>query len=174
MHSWPHAPSKLVTEPGIYFVTAGTYHKAHFFNSRQKLDHLRTVIFDTCLEFDFQLQAWAIFSNHYHLIGISSEDTVVQRLTHKIHGVSARELNRLDNQVGRRVWYQMRDTRLTYEKSYLARLNYVHNNPSKHGFGPSLNYEFCSAHWFETHGDRAFAEAVNSFRYDELNIEDDY
>ncbi len=174
MHSWPHAPSKSVTEPGTYFVTAATYRKEHRFRSQEKLQLLQKVIFETCVEFEFQLQAWAIFPNHYHIIGFNPVDFGVKKLTEKIHGISARELNRLDKEVGRRVWYNMRDTRLTFEKSYLARLNYVHNNPTKHGLGSSLNYPFCSAHWFETQGDRSFVETVKSFKIDQLGIEDDF
>jgi len=33
------------------------------------------------------------------------------------------------------LWYEFWDTHLTFEKSWLARLNYVHQNPVKHGFG---------------------------------------
>lgn len=174
MHSWPHAPSKLVTEPGTYFVTSATYHREQFFNSREKLLLLQSIIFEVSLEFSFELQAWAIFQNHYHLIGFMPIDSGIRKMTAKIHSVSARELNRLDEALGRKIWHQCRETLLTYEKSYLARLNYVHNNPTKHGFGPAINYPFCSAHWFETHGDRSFVETVKSFKYDQLQIDDDY
>lgn len=68
----------------------------------------------------------------------------------------------------------MWDTLLSFETSYLARLNYVHNNPTKHGLGPSLNYPFCSAHWFETQGDKSFVETVKSFKTDLLEIDDDF
>ena len=40
MRSWPHAPSKSVTEAGAYMITASTDHKDMHFNSRAKLDHL--------------------------------------------------------------------------------------------------------------------------------------
>src|SRR6185295_13265442 len=39
----------------------------------------------------------------------------------------------IDNATGRQVWYNFWDTKLTFENSYLARLNYVHQNPVKHG-----------------------------------------
>ncbi|MEI8281058.1 MAG: transposase [Armatimonadota bacterium] len=174
MDSWPHAPSKLVTAPGTYFVTSSTLQKVHLFDSAEKLRMLQSVIFETCEEFKVELQAWAIFSNHYHLVGFAPQEKGVQKLNHKIHGVSARNLNILDDSEGRKVWFQMRDTRLTFEKSYLARLNYVHNNPSKHGFGSPLIYPFCSAHWFETQGDRSFVETVKSFKFDQLDIDDDF
>ena len=34
-------------------------------------------------------------------------------------------INKLDNAPARHVWYNYRDTRLTHQKSYLARLNYL-------------------------------------------------
>jgi putative transposase len=174
MKSWPHSPSRSVTEPGTYFITAATYKKVHHFRSAEKLTLLQSVIFKTCEEFEFKLQAWAIFPNHYHLIGFNPVDKGVLKMTQKIHSVSARELNRLDDAIGRKVWFFMRDKHLTYERSYLARLNYVHNNPTHHGLGSSLNYPFCSAHWFETQGERSFVETVKSFKTDQLEIEDDF
>jgi len=51
----------------------------------------------------------------------------------ELHSKLALWVNRLDDAKGRRVWYNFRETQLTYEKSYLARLNYVHQNAVKHG-----------------------------------------
>ena len=47
------------------------------------------------------------------------------------------------------------DRELTFEKSYLARLNYVHHNPVHHKLVPVTGeYAWCSARWFETKRDR--------------------
>jgi putative transposase len=37
--------------------------------------------------------------------------------------------------------YEFWDTRLTFEKSWFARLNYVHQNPVKHGLVPVANQQ---------------------------------
>src|SRR6266568_1178059 len=59
--------------------------------------------------------------------------------------------------MGRRVWFQYHDTQLTFEKSYLARLKYVNENPVHHGIVlRATNYGWCSARWFEDHAERAF------------------
>jgi putative transposase len=50
-----------------------------------------------------------------------------------LHRELAIRLNRLDVTPGRRVMYEFWDTHLTFEKSRLARLNYVHQNPVKNG-----------------------------------------
>ena len=54
------------------------------------------------------------------------------------------------------MWHNFWDTKLTFEKSYLARLNYVHQNAVKHVLVPAANqYRWCSAAWFEQTATRA-------------------
>jgi hypothetical protein len=43
-------------------------------------------------------------------------------------------LNQIHATSSRRVMYEFWDTHLTFEKSWLARLNCVHQNPVKHRF----------------------------------------
>ena len=61
---------------------------------------------------------------------------------------TARDLNRLDLVPGRTVWFNVLETELSFEKSYLTRLNYVHQN-AVHGLVAVANqYPWCSATWF--------------------------
>jgi putative transposase len=84
-------------------------------------------------------------------------------------------VNKLDGAAGRAVWYRCWDTRLTYEKSYLARLAYVHTNPVKHGLvADAREYRWCSAAWFAEKSERAFYETVMSFKTDRVNVYDDF
>jgi hypothetical protein len=63
-----------------------------------------------------------------------------------LHAKSAEWVNKVDRAPGRRVWFNFRETRLTYQKSYLARLNYAHQNAVKHGLVAVANqYPWCSA-----------------------------
>jgi putative transposase len=81
----------------------------------------------------------------------------------------------MENQPGRRVWYNFRDTRLTYQYSYLARLNYVHRNAVKHGLVPVANqYPWCSASWFDRVASPAQVKTIYGFKTDRLKIEDDF
>ena len=92
-----------------------------------------------------------------------------------LHSVTAREANRLDEAPERKVWHNYWDTQLTYEKSYLARLNYVHQNPVKHGLVLVANqYPWCSAAWFERTATTAQIKTVYSFKIDQVRIADDY
>jgi putative transposase len=62
-------------------------------------------------------------------------------MRNEFHSASARELNRLDGEVGRRVWFQFWDTQLTSAGSYMARLKYVQENPVHHAVvEQAMNY----------------------------------
>jgi putative transposase len=89
--------------------------------------------------------------------------------------MSARMLNQIQDQKGRKVWHQYWDTQLTFEKSYLARLNYVMQNPVKHGLmDHAENYPWCSIRGFIDNVTTARRATVESFKIDKIEIADDY
>ena len=127
-------------------------------------------------KYAWQLQAWAVFPNHYHFVALAPPD--VQSLSvflPHLHSTTAEELNRLDQTRGRKVWYQFWETHLTYQKSYFARLSYVHHNAVHHGLVPvPYAYRWCSAAWFERRASTAFFKTVVSFRWDRVKVPDDF
>jgi putative transposase len=160
----------------MFMVTAGTLHKEHFFKGGERLSLLQQSIFDVAEAYGWQLQAWAIFPNHYHFIAKAPEDAAsLKTMIQRLHSQTARETNRMDKSPGRRVWFQYWDTCLTYEKSYFARLNYVHKNPVKHGIlAVADQYPWCSAGWFQKEAEGAFRRKVESYHYDKVNVMDDF
>jgi len=173
---WPHAPVHRLSEHGTYIVTTGTLHKEHWFRGPERLDLLESALLQILKGYGWQLEAWAVFSNHYHFVGHSACGAKQLGLVLKhLHADTSRELNRLDGTPGRAVWHNFWDTRLTFEKSYLARLNYVHQNAVKHGLAPVANqYRWCSAGWFERTATRAQIRTIYSFKTDRLNVQDDF
>jgi putative transposase len=92
-----------------------------------------------------------------------------------LHGDTARAVNRRDGVTGRKVWFNYWDTQLTYQKSYYARLNYVHSNPVHHGVVPDAEaYPWCSAGWFAEKAERSFYRMVRSFKIDSVKVFDDF
>ena len=72
------------------------------------------------------------------------------------------------------VWFQYWDSRITYERSYLARLNYVHSNAVKHGLvRKAEEYEWCAG-WFQRKAERPFYETVMRMRSEGISIKDDF
>ena len=112
-----NAPVHRLGSDGTYIVTAGTYHKEHHFRGRQRLDFLEANLLRIAKEFGWQLEAWAVFSNHYHFVAQATPDgrSLCAALT-ALHSLTAREVNRLDANPGRKVWHNYWDTELTYEK----------------------------------------------------------
>ena len=165
-----------LSEHGTYIVTAGTYQKEHWFKGADRLDMLESGLLRVMKNSGWRLEAWAIFSNHYHFVahaeaGATPLGTAIKQL----HGATAREVNRRDGAAGRTVWHNFWDTELTFEKSYLARLNYVHQNPVKHGLAAvACQYRWCSAAWFERTATRAQVDTIYRFKIDKLNVQDDY
>ena len=173
---WPHAPVHRLSENGIYFVTGSTLYKKHLFNTPAKLDLLERMLLSLAKKCIWQLEAWAVLVNHYHIVARGAPDSVpMGQFLRELHSRSAIDLNRMDGVEGRTVWYNFRDTRLTYQYSYLARLNYVHRNAVKHGLVPVANqYPWCSAAWFERTASPAQVKTIYGFKCDQVKVEDDF
>jgi|SRR5258708_39516764 len=134
---WPHAPVHRFDSDGIYMVTAATLHKEHLFADPKTLTLLERTLLSLAKQYQWQLEAWAVFANHYHFVARrDGESASLKKLLTHLHADSARKLNRLDGHIGRTVWFNFWDTKLTNRRSYLARLNYVYQNPVKHGLVP--------------------------------------
>ncbi|HEY3854492.1 MAG TPA: transposase [Verrucomicrobiae bacterium] len=173
---WPHAPVHRLSEHGVYFITAGTLRKQHVFDNAPKRDLLERMLLSLSNAYGWQLEAWAVFSNHYHFVARGSPDSAPMRqLLTKLHSRSAIEANRADATEGRTVWHNFWDTRLTYQYSYLTRLNYVHQNPVKHGLVAVANqYPWCSAAWFERTASPAQIKTIYNLKIDNIKLDDDF
>ncbi len=176
--AWPHAPTHRLAHQGTYFVTARTYKAEHHFRSRDRLAVLHRGLLQLASDFDWQLEAWAVFSNHYHFVAHSpaseKDASSLPTMLSSLHEKTAKWVNRLDGAPQRKVWFNYRETRLTYQKSYLARLNYTHQNAVKHGLVAAAHlYPWCSASWFERTVTPAQVKALYRFRTDTLKFNDE-
>ena len=83
--------------------------------------------------------------------------------------------HRMDGTPGRRVWYQYFDSHITYQRSYLARLKYVHQHGVHHRLvGDAENYPWCSASWFARKAKPSFCRTVAGFKIDRVNVMDPF
>jgi putative transposase len=175
---WPHAPPHRLGEAGTYVVSAGTYRKLHHFRSKQRLDVLERGLVTVCRDHGWGLEAWAVFSNHYHFVASApagERAVALRRMLSTLHTKTATWVNRLDQTQGRKVWHNFFETRITFERSYFARLNYVHQNAVRHGLvRTAAEYPWCSARWFERTAPRSRVATIYGFRTDQVNVLDDY
>ena len=94
---WPHAPVHQLSESGTYFVTVGTYRKEHCFRGAERLCVLHRGLLTAAERFGWRMEAWAVFSNHYHFVA-HSPDTEEAARSLSPH---ARFPSRKDRQVGK-------------------------------------------------------------------------
>jgi ribosomal protein S6--L-glutamate ligase len=173
---WPHAPPHRLSESGTFMVTAGTLNKYPVFRGPDRLTFLHDKLLEAADRFGWRLAAWAVFPNHYHFIAESPDHpgNLSSMIAH-LHAETAREVNRLDASPGRQVWFQFWETLLTHETSYLARLNYVIENPVRHGVASvPTAYRWCSAGWFEQRAEPSFVRTVRRFKTDRVRVVDGF
>jgi putative transposase len=172
---WSHAPPHRTKEPGGYFITAGTYKKQHFLLEENRREFLINLIWSCAAQLDLIVQAWVVLSNHYHLVLEAAQDSNIPLFAKRLHSISARQVNELDDTPGRRVWYQYWDKFITDERSYYARINYIHQNPVRHGIvSAAENYRWSSMRWFEDRVGIPLASAVRQIKIDRIKVVDNF
>lgn len=173
---WPHAPPHRLSTHGTYFVTTGTYQRQHHFAGAERRDHLQTELLARAKQGGWQLEAWALFSNHYHFVAHALDGAEsLGGLLAELHRTTAIFVNDLDGQPGRQVWFNFRDTALTLETSYYARLAYTHHNPVKHRLvADARQYPWCSVSWFERTATPAQVETLRRIKTDTVKVYDEY
>ena len=173
---WPHAPSHTLKGASVVMVTAGVYRKENFFKGRVQLEMLHSELLTLARKYEWQLEAWAVFANHYHWVGRNDNSAEnLESFINHLHSNAARGLNELDGKRARKVWHNYWDTPLTYRNSYYARLHYVHANAVHHGLARVPNqYRWCSASWFENAATPAQVRTIYGVPIDSLNLADDF
>jgi putative transposase len=84
-------------------------------------------------------------------------------------------MNKLDQTPGRKVWFQYWETHLTCERSFYARLRYVHKNAVHHGLvNNAALYPWCSAGWFEQKATPSFRSRILALATDRISVPDDF
>ena len=175
MADWAHSPLHRLGPRGAYIVTASTLHKAHVFKSRAKLAMLTAKLFEAAEHNAANLQAWAIFPNHYHFVASFNRAPQFRAMLHELHANAARLVNEMDGTPRRRVWFQYWESHITYQRSYFARLHYVHGNAVHHGIvREPADYPWCSAGWLLRRGTSALRKTIWSFPTVRLRVEDDF
>ncbi len=169
---WPHAPPHRLADAGVYFVTARTRDQQPLLHSPDRRDWFQRTLFQLADEFGWRLEAWAVLSNHYHLVAHSpaGDATSLAPFLRKLHSLTTRYLNELDQTPGRsRLWHNYRETHLTLQRGYLARLSYVHQNAVHHGLValPS-HWPWCSAAAFKQMATPAWVKTIASFKFDQI------
>jgi putative transposase len=157
------------------FVYAGE----HLFRGAKRLAVLHRGLLKVSQDYGWRLEAWAVFSNHYHFVAHSPSATETAEslslMLKTLHVKTSGWVNRLDATPTRQVWFNFFETKLTYPRSYLARLNYTHQNPVRHKLVAVANqYPWCSAAWFERTASLAQVKTIYRFKTEQMHVPDEF
>jgi len=132
-----------------YFITQKTFSETQYF----KTDEDKQLILNEIIKFShtdkFHISAFAILSNHLHLLGECAEPNGFQTMLKQINGAASRNFN-LKHGTTHTIWTaDGRYNRALYgEHAFFKVMAYIIGNPLKHGLVKSLNelanYPFCS------------------------------
>jgi len=144
-HSPPH-----LTEPGRYrIVTGSCYEHKHILTSDQRLAHFENALLLHVKSQQLDCAAWVVLPNHYHVLVEINDIKAFARGQGMLHGRTSCKWNREDGNVGRKVWYRCQDRCMRSEAHFFTTLNYIHNNPVKHGYVTQWgDWPYSSFHWY--------------------------
>lgn len=149
---YDNRPPHFYQDERFYFLTAKTVNSKAFFNSTRKKNIILSALNNALKEYQFGIFAWVILDNHYHCQIKVKQGTNLPYFVQKAHGLSARDLNSLEDIKGRKIWWNYWDKCLNVEKDFWVHFNYIHNNPLKHGyikhFDELASYQFSSYQYY--------------------------
>jgi len=96
------------------------------------------------------------------------------QLIQKLHSSTTREINRRNpSENQKRLWQNYRETLLTHQASYLARLHYVHQNAVHHKLVLiGSDWKWCSAAAFKKAVTPGWLKTIASFGYGKIAVKD--
>ncbi len=145
----PHSPPHPIQIQTFYLLTAACYRHQSILTTSSRRQQLLDVIFETFMNHGFEITAWVILINHYHLLVYVHDFKRLGSIFQKIHGSTAYQWNLEDKQKGRKVWYRFSDRAIRSERHYYTTLNYIHYNPVKHNCVDSpYDWHESSLHWY--------------------------
>jgi putative transposase len=144
-----HGPPHPEVACEYRIVTATCYEHRKILSAARRLawfeDQLLTAVQGTGVP----CAAWCVLPNHYHLLVQVAAMNPFASALGLLHGRTSFRMNHEDGQRGRQVWHRCQDRVMRSERHFWTSLNYIHNNPVKHGYVAKWpEWPFSSVHWY--------------------------
>ncbi len=147
-----HEPPHLHKVEGWFLITSATYEHKPYFGAEEDRKSLLAELFNEFKKAGILYSGWVVLPNHYHLLVQCNPLSTISNPLRRVHARMAYSLNKRDGTVGRRMWYRFSDRLIRNERHYYTTLNYIHYNPTRHGYVQKpLEWECSSAHWYLEH-----------------------
>ena len=133
-----HRPPHLFIDDTFYFITTKTFNRIKIFkNDRYKKIFIQ-VLQQAVIKYQVRLISWVILNDHYHLQFKLSIGDELSKFIQNLHANSSRLINKEDNSLGRKVWYQYQDHGIRDDADFWKHFNYIHHNPIKHKYAKNM------------------------------------
>jgi putative transposase len=144
-HGPPH-----IEAPGEYRIVTGTcFEHRSILASPTRLGWFEGQLLSHLKHGAIACAAWAVLPNHYHVLVRIEDLRSFARGLGQLHGRTSFAFNKEDDTRGRRVWYRSEDRCMRSEAHYYTTLNYIHNNPVKHGCATKwTDWPYSSVYWY--------------------------
>ena len=151
----PHQPPHPVRGQKLYLLTAACYEHVHHLRAPERRQAVLDLLFEQFIQHGMAIHAWAIATNHYHVLVHVAEFETLGDVFRRVHGRMSYIWNEEEDARGRKVWYRYSDRAMRSEGHYYTTLNYIHYNPVKHGLVASpYDWPWSSVHWYLEHEGR--------------------
>jgi putative transposase len=164
-------------KPGAtYMLTVATYKRKKLFYSDETLELVSKSLFYYAEKYSWKVKAYVVVPNHYHILVVaSSPGHNLSKVIQNLHSYAANKTNEMGSLSGRHVWWNYWDTCITHKVSYYARINYIHYNPTKHGYvDDPLKWEFGSLRYFHEYNPKKARRIEKEYPFARVNVMDDF
>ena len=131
LHSLPHT----VTEREYFHISAACYeHNSIIGVTPKRMHDFELDLIKAVLKDNDKITCYVVLPNHYHILIKPRDIKMTLKNIFKIHQKTGYYWNKEDGMKGRQVWFNALDSGIKSNSHFGATVNYIHNNPVKHGY----------------------------------------
>lgn len=143
----PLTSDEPFAENSYLFITSGTFQKKPFIATDQHKETLLESLDFNCFKWHWRILAFVILDNHYHLVAQTppGDPSRIAHIIQSAHSYCAYHWRREDPSIRSRIWWNFWDAPLTNHAELIGHINFVHDNPRRHGYVDNASeYRFSS------------------------------
>jgi putative transposase len=143
---------RSLQKSGTFFVTTSTYRRIRYFQSEKQYERLAQLIEYYRTRDNAIIHGYVLMPNHFHLLVSIPEENSISDFMRDLKKRSAFEFKGKELGAYGKLWQdRFDDLALRSMKTYLTKLNYIHNNPTKAGLVDKItDWPYSSAgHYLE-------------------------
>lgn len=133
---WPwHGPPHPAMKDALFHITAVNFeHRCITGKNIRRINAFGGQLLEVLAASGGQCMSWCVLPNHYHLLVAVADLRYTTKRLGQLHGRTSRQWNLEDDCTGRQCWHRCADRAIRSERHMWAAMNYIHNNPVKHGY----------------------------------------